>query len=82
MPESVVASFVKKLARLSLTAPPNGTLLCVKMAINVTKRHSLQYLIHREHNETVVSFLFVIFTDQLPDDNIVTLFFDYLWLIT
>ena len=56
VPESVMVSFVKKLARLSLVAPPNGCLLCCKMVINLTKRHHLQYLIHREDNSTVVSF--------------------------
>jgi len=69
VPESVMASFVKKLARLSLVAPPNGCLLCCKMVINLTKRHHLQYLIHREDNSTVLESDPFDFYSQDPTDT-------------
>lgn len=39
LPVYLISAFVKKLARLSLTAPPIGARICVRQALNLIKRH-------------------------------------------
>jgi hypothetical protein len=49
LPLSVAASFLKKLARLALTAPPQGALICLQLIFNILRRHpSAMPLLHRE----------------------------------
>ena len=39
LPAYLVAAFLKRLARLSLTAPPTGTLFVIPLIYNMLKRH-------------------------------------------
>ncbi|KAG2173710.1 hypothetical protein INT43_005130 [Umbelopsis isabellina] len=49
LPASLVAAFIKRMARLSLTAPPAGTVILIAMIYNLLKRHpSCMVLIHRD----------------------------------
>ncbi|KAK9768443.1 Maturation and nuclear export of 40S ribosomal subunits interacting protein [Basidiobolus ranarum] len=49
---SLVAAFVKRLARLSLSAPPAGIIIIVPMIYNLLKRHpSTMVLIHRADDQ-------------------------------
>ncbi|KAK9700369.1 Maturation and nuclear export of 40S ribosomal subunits interacting protein [Basidiobolus ranarum] len=53
---SLVAAFVKRLARLSLSAPPPGILILIPIIYNLLKRHpSTMVLIHRDSDEQVNS---------------------------
>ncbi|KII84320.1 hypothetical protein PLICRDRAFT_118099 [Plicaturopsis crispa FD-325 SS-3] len=48
LPATILASFVKRLARLSLTAPPAAVVMVVPFVYNVLKRHpALMVMIHR-----------------------------------
>ena len=56
LPAALVASFVKRLARLSLFAPPSGIVVVVPWIYNLLKSHpSCTFMIHRiggvEHDE-------------------------------
>lgn len=56
LPAALVASFVKRLARLSLFAPPSGIVVVVPWIYNLLKRHpSCTFMIHRDvefrHND-------------------------------
>ncbi|CEG00328.1 Nucleolar complex protein 4 [Ostreococcus tauri] len=54
LPAYLVASFVKRFARLSLSAPPAGAMLCVAFIHNLIRRHkSCAVLVHRENAATV-----------------------------
>ena len=45
---SLVAAFIKRLSRLSLTAPPTGLIIIVRFIYNLLKRHpNCSVLIHR-----------------------------------
>lgn len=49
LPATLLASFVKRLARLSLTASPAATTIIFPFVYNILKRHpSLMLMIHRE----------------------------------
>lgn len=49
LPAYLVAAFVKRLSRLSLTAPPSGAMLAIPFVCNLIRRHpSIQVLIHRK----------------------------------
>lgn len=49
----LVAAFAKKLARLTLTAPPAGCMVSVRFIYNLLKRHpSCKVLIHRDWDDT------------------------------
>lgn len=49
LPAYLVAAFVKRLSRLTLTAPPSGAMLAIPFVCNLIKRHpSVQVLIHRK----------------------------------
>lgn len=49
LPAALVASFVKRLARLSLFAPPSGIVVVVPWLYNLLKRHpSCTFMIHRD----------------------------------
>ena len=49
LPAYLVAAFVKRLSRLSLSAPPSGAMLAIPFVCNLMKRHpSVAVLIHRK----------------------------------
>ena len=49
LPAVLVASFIKRLARLTLSAPPSAIVLVVPFVYNLLRRHPLcTFLIHRE----------------------------------
>ncbi|GJC80245.1 uncharacterized protein ColLi_03083 [Colletotrichum liriopes] len=49
LPAVLVASFIKRLARLSLNAPPSAVVFVVPWMYNILKRHPLcTFMIHRE----------------------------------
>ncbi|KAK1072086.1 Maturation and nuclear export of 40S ribosomal subunits interacting protein [Friedmanniomyces endolithicus] len=51
LPAALVASFVKRLARLSLQAPPGAIVWIVPWVYNCVKEHpSLGFLLHRPHH--------------------------------
>ena len=48
LPATLVASFLKRLSRLSLTAPPHGIVAIIPMTYNLLKRHpTCMQMIHR-----------------------------------
>ena len=48
LPAALIASFIKRLSRLSLSAPPQGIVAILPMVYNLLKRHpSCMQLIHR-----------------------------------
>ncbi|KAH0537092.1 hypothetical protein FGG08_006094 [Glutinoglossum americanum] len=52
LPAALVASFIKKLSRLSLQAPPAGIVVVVPWIYNLLKRHpTCTFMIHREIHE-------------------------------
>lgn len=49
LPAALVASFIKRLARLSLSAPPSGIVVVVPWIYNLLKNHpSCTFMIHRK----------------------------------
>jgi U3 small nucleolar RNA-associated protein 19 len=61
LPNYLVASFAKKLARLSLTAPPHGCVLCIIVIYNLLQRHStLRSLVHRPPQGPTPQFVLLI----------------------
>ncbi|XP_002733773.1 nucleolar complex protein 4 homolog B-like [Saccoglossus kowalevskii] len=56
LPAYLVAAFVKRLSRLSLTAPPNAILLVIPLICNLIHRHpNLITLIHKPDAQTDIS---------------------------
>ena len=54
LPAYLVASFIKRFARLSLSAPPAGAMVCVAFIHNLIRRHkSCAVLVHRENAPAV-----------------------------
>ncbi|KAF8708010.1 CBF/Mak21 family, partial [Rhizoctonia solani] len=52
LPATILASFIKRLARLSLTAPPAAIIMIIPFVYNVLKRHpALMVMIHRVNDE-------------------------------
>ncbi|CAE6480274.1 unnamed protein product [Rhizoctonia solani] len=52
LPAAILASFIKRLARLSLTAPPAAIIMIIPFVYNVLKRHpALMVMIHRVDDE-------------------------------
>ncbi|KAG6873375.1 hypothetical protein C0995_016484 [Termitomyces sp. Mi166 len=52
LPANLLASFVKRLSRLSLTAPPAAIVMVVPFTYNILKRHpALMAMIHRVDSE-------------------------------
>jgi len=48
LPAYLVAAFIKRLARLSLEAPPSGIMVSLPLIFNLLKRHpNTQVLVHR-----------------------------------
>jgi len=48
LPASLLASFVKRLSRLSLAAPPAAIIMIIPLTYNLLKRHpALMEMIHR-----------------------------------
>ena len=48
LPANLVASFVKRLSRLSLTAPPAAVIMLIPFTYNVMRQHpALMCMIHR-----------------------------------
>ncbi|KAH9975372.1 CBF/Mak21 family-domain-containing protein [Lactifluus volemus] len=53
LPATLLASFVKRLSRLSLTAPPSSIVITIPFVYNILKRHpALMCLIHREGEDS------------------------------
>jgi len=49
LPATLLASFVKRLSRLSLTAPPSSIVITIPFVYNILKRHpALMCMIHRD----------------------------------
>jgi CBF/Mak21 family len=49
LPAALLASFVKRLSRLSLTAPPTSIVIMIPFVYNILKRHpALMCMIHRD----------------------------------
>jgi U3 small nucleolar RNA-associated protein 19 len=49
LPAALLASFVKRLSRLSLTAPPSSIVMTIPFVYNILKRHpALMCMIHRD----------------------------------
>lgn len=49
LPAAMVASFIKKMARLSLSAPPSAVVTVVPFIYNLLKKHpSCTFMVHRE----------------------------------
>jgi U3 small nucleolar RNA-associated protein 19 len=48
LPVALLASFVKRLARLSLSAPPAAIVMIIPLTYNILKKHpALMVMIHR-----------------------------------
>ena len=53
LPSYLVAAFAKKLARLSLTAPPHGLVVVIPMVYNLLMRHpTAKVLLHNPEGPT------------------------------
>ncbi|KAH9067840.1 ribosome biogenesis protein Noc4 [Lactarius vividus] len=53
LPATLLASFVKRLSRLSLTAPPSSIVITIPFVYNILKRHpALMRMIHRDDEES------------------------------
>ncbi|KAG8691636.1 hypothetical protein FRC11_014013 [Ceratobasidium sp. 423] len=53
LPATILASFIKRLARLSLTAPPAAIVMIIPFVYNILKRHpALMVMIHQVDDET------------------------------
>lgn len=49
LPAALLASFVKRLSRLSLSAPPSSIVMTIPFVYNILKRHpALMCMIHRD----------------------------------
>ncbi|CAE6469673.1 unnamed protein product [Rhizoctonia solani] len=52
LPATILASFIKRLARLSLAAPPAAIIMIIPFVYNILKRHpALMVMIHRVDDE-------------------------------
>ncbi|KAH8996716.1 CBF/Mak21 family-domain-containing protein [Lactarius akahatsu] len=52
LPATLLASFVKRLSRLSLTAPPSSIVITIPFVYNILRRHpALMRMIHRDDEE-------------------------------
>ena len=50
LPATLVASFIKRMARLAITAPPAAIVTIVPLVYNLLKAHpSCAFMVHREH---------------------------------
>ena len=48
LPAALLASFIKRLSRLSISAPPAGIIMVIPFTYNILKRHpALMYMINR-----------------------------------
>lgn len=53
LPATLVASFIKRLSRLALHAPPGGIVVVIPWVYNMLKRHpTCTFMIHREIRDT------------------------------
>ncbi|KAA1472374.1 CBF-domain-containing protein [Dentipellis sp. KUC8613] len=58
LPATLLASFVKRLSRLSLNAPPSSIIIMIPFAYNILKRHpALMVMIHRDGDMAGDTFL-------------------------
>ena len=56
LPSYLVAAFIKRLSRLSLTAPPNGLAVILPFVFNLVRRHpNCEVLMHRPDAATGTS---------------------------
>lgn len=52
LPAAVIAAFVKRLARLALVAPPHGAMWCLRLALELLRKHpAVSVLVHRRYND-------------------------------
>ncbi|KAI0067014.1 CBF-domain-containing protein [Artomyces pyxidatus] len=52
LPATLLASFIKRLARLSLSAPPSSIVIMLPFVYNILKRHpALMVMIHRDDDD-------------------------------
>lgn len=50
LPAAVIAAFVKRLARLALVAPPHGAMWCLRLALELLRKHpAVSVLVHRRY---------------------------------
>ncbi|KAJ6557232.1 CBF/Mak21 family-domain-containing protein [Mycena vulgaris] len=57
IPATMLASFIKRLARLSLSAPPAGVIMIIPFTYNTLKRHpALMSMIHRPDGDSTDPF--------------------------
>ncbi|GAB0497335.1 hypothetical protein MMPV_008667 [Pyropia vietnamensis] len=50
LPAAVIAAFVKRLARLALVAPPHGAMWCLRLALELVRKHpAVSVLLHRRY---------------------------------
>lgn len=50
LPAQLIAAFIKRMSRLSLTAPPHGIVMIIPMIYNLIRRHpSCTVLIHNSN---------------------------------
>lgn len=50
LPAAVIAAFVKRLARLALVAPPHGAMWCLRLALELIRKHpAVSVLVHRRY---------------------------------
>jgi len=48
LPAALLASFIKRLSRLSISAPPAGIIMVIPFTYNILKKHpALMYMINR-----------------------------------
>lgn len=70
IPSYMVASFIKRLLRLSLSAPPSAIILILPLVWNLLKRHpATTVLIHRETNNHMSTDPFIMETDEMDKTN-------------
>jgi U3 small nucleolar RNA-associated protein 19 len=51
LPRTMVASYVKRLARRALVAPPAGAMWCLRLALDLLHKHpSVSFLVHKSVN--------------------------------
>ncbi|KAI0300596.1 CBF/Mak21 family-domain-containing protein [Multifurca ochricompacta] len=78
LPATLLASFVKRLSRLSLTAPPSSIVITIPFIYNILKRHpALMRMIHRDEDGSV-PFEDPFVTDE-PNPNLTNALDSSLW---
>ncbi|KZV69409.1 CBF-domain-containing protein [Peniophora sp. CONT] len=81
LPATLLGSFVKRLARLALSAPPAGIVITIPFIYNILKRHpALMVMIHREADDDTPSAAYEDpFKADEPDPNATDALDSSLW---